>query len=68
MQGGSDVSLHDGFNSIPHGVGANYARSVSVSYLRYLPKTSYRFVAPPLKIEPASLGFDFVWGRGTREE
>ena len=25
------------------------------------PKTSYRSVAPPLKIEPASLGFDFAF-------
>ena len=41
-------------------VVANFARSVSAVTVRAA-KTAYRFVAPPLRTEPASLGFASVW-------
>ena len=47
-------------------VVANFAHFVSAVSVRAA-KTSYRFVAPPLRIEPASLGFDPVRGF-TREQ
>ena len=41
-------------------VVANFAHSVSAVTVRAA-KTAYRFVAPPLRTEPASLGFASVW-------